>query len=57
MQIKKIFKREIALQLMCNKKHNFLYTEPNRNKNWLSVFCFEETPELLNDLTEITNKK
>lgn len=56
MKLKKIFKRKIALELMGSKKHNFLYTEPNREKNNLSVFVFEETEALLNDLTEITNR-
>lgn len=53
MQIKKIFKRDIALKLVENG-HRLIYTEPNRLKNYLSVFCFQETEELLRDLTELT---
>ncbi|NMM65472.1 hypothetical protein HBE96_23115 [Clostridium sp. P21] len=54
METKKIFKRAIALELIASKKHNFLYTEPNRNKTGFSVFIFEKTPELLTDLTKLT---
>lgn len=53
MEIKKIFKREIALELI-TKGHKLIYTEPNRNKRDFSVFCFEETDELLEDLTKLT---
>ncbi|WP_409069897.1 hypothetical protein ACFLKB_12035 [Clostridium sp. FAM 1755] len=53
MKIKKIFKREIALNLISNG-HKLIYTEPNRNIHIFSVFCFEETTELLKDLTELT---
>lgn len=56
MKVKKIFKRSIALELMSSKKHNFLYTEPNREKSGFSVFVFEETEELLNHLTVITHR-
>ncbi|GEM_PF-3240603 len=56
MKVKKIFKRSIALELMSSKRHNFLYTEPNREKQGFSVFIFEETEELLNDLTIITHR-
>lgn len=55
-RVKKIFSREIALELK-TKGHELLYTEPNREKVWLSVFCFKETKELLNDLTELTRKE
>jgi hypothetical protein len=54
MRVKKIFKLQIALQLLSSKKHNLLYTESNRNKDGFTVFCFEESEELLKDLTEIT---
>lgn len=56
MKVKKIFKRSIALELISSRKHNFLYTEPNREKLGFSVFIFEETEELLNDLTVITHR-
>lgn len=54
-RIKKIFSREIALELK-ERGHEILYTEQNREKNWLSVFCFRETRELLEDLTLLTKK-
>jgi hypothetical protein len=53
MKIKKIFKREIALQLI-SLDNNLIYTEPNREKIWFSVFCFECTDKLLKDLSDIT---
>ncbi|WP_185750684.1 hypothetical protein [Clostridium sp. KNHs214] len=54
MKIKKIFKREIALELI-QMGHTLVYTEPNRDKRDFSVFCFMETTELLRDLTRLTN--
>lgn len=53
MKIKKIFKREIALELV-SLGHQLIYTEPNRNRRDFSVFCFVETDELLEDLTKLT---
>jgi hypothetical protein len=54
MKIKKIFSREIALKLMANN-NKLLYTEQNRNKPWLVVFCFEETNTLLHELSTLTH--
>ncbi|AJD26103.1 hypothetical protein G8E05_10720 [Clostridium botulinum] len=54
MKIKKIFKREIALQLV-SMGHKLIYTEPNRNIENFVVFCFEEDNKLLNDLTKLTH--
>jgi len=54
MKIFKIFKREIALNLI-SMGNKLIYTEPNRRKNWLVVFCFEDTDKLHNDLTDINN--
>jgi hypothetical protein len=53
---KKIFKKSIAIELMCNG-FEFTHTEPNYKKNWLTVFCFEESTELLNKLTEINDRE
>lgn len=53
MNIYKIFKREIALKLI-QQGNNLVYTEPNRNKIWFSVFCFENTEKLHSDLSKIT---
>ena len=53
MKIKKIFKREIALELI-QKGHKLMYTEPNRDIPTFVVFCFIETEELLSDLTKLT---
>lgn len=55
MEIKKIFSRSVALELMA-AGNKVLYTESNRSKNWLVVFCFQETKDLLEQLTYITSK-
>lgn len=55
MVIKKIFSKQIAIKLMVGG-FNLVFTEENRLKKWLTVFCFEETPELLEELTKINNK-
>ena len=52
---KKIFSKSIAVQLIV-LGNELLYTEPNRLKPNLSVFVFNETEELLEQLTSITNK-
>jgi len=52
---KKIFSKSIAVQLIV-LGNELLYTEPNRLKQNLSVFVFNETEELLEQLTNITNK-
>jgi len=52
---KKIFSKSIAVQLIV-LGNELLYTEPNRLKQNLSVFVFNETEELLEQLTIITNK-
>lgn len=53
MGYKKIYSKKVSLQLIING-HELLWTEPNRNKKWLSVFVFKTTSSLLNDLTEIS---
>jgi hypothetical protein len=55
MEIKKIFGKKVALQLIANN-NKLLYTEENHQKKWLSVFVFEETPKLMSELTTITSK-
>lgn len=52
---KKIFSKSIAVQLI-KLGNELLFTEPNRLKPNLSVFVFNETPELLKQLTILTNK-
>jgi len=52
---KKIFSKSIAVQLIV-LGNELLYTELNRLKHNLSVFVFNETEELLEQLTSITNK-
>ena len=54
MHIKKIFKQKLATQLLING-HNLIKTEPNTYKPEFSVYLFEETVELLDDLTKFTN--
>lgn len=55
MKVKKIYSKRIFEELMCLKKHKFLNTQDNLKYSWLKVFVFEETPELLNDLTILTH--
>lgn len=52
---KKIFSKSIAVQLI-QLGNELLYTEPNTKKPYLSVFVFNETKELLEQLTNITRK-
>lgn len=52
---KKIFSKSIAIQLIV-WGNELLFTEVNRLKPHLSVFVFNETPKLLEQLTLITNK-
>lgn len=56
MNIFKVFSREKAL-ICISKDCRLIYTEPNRNKPWLSVFCFEDTEKLHKILTSLQNKK
>ncbi|SHH36597.1 hypothetical protein [Clostridium grantii] len=53
MNIKKIFKKQIAEELMKNG-NNFQGTEINRNKIGFLVFLFEDTDKLRSDLDSIT---
>ncbi len=50
---KKIFSKSIAVQLIV-LGNELLFTEANRLKPHLSVFVFNETPKLLEQLTNIT---
>lgn len=54
MDYKKIFSKAIALELIA-KGYELIGTEPNKYKPWLSVFVFENTTYLLEELTNITN--
>lgn len=55
MEIFKVFKREMALDLI-TMGNNLIYTEPNRQKSWLVVFCFEDTEKLHEDISKIMKK-
>lgn len=55
MKIFKIFKRDLALQLIV-EGNRLIYTEPNKTKKWLVVFCFEDTSNLRKDIEKITKK-
>lgn len=55
MKVKKIYSKRIFEELMCLNRHKFLNTQNNLKYTWLKVFVFEETPELLNDLTILTH--
>ena len=48
MNIYKVFSKNKAFKLI-DLGNRLIYTEPNRKKNWLSVFCFEETDKLHKD--------
>ena len=48
MEIYKVFSRNKALKLIA-LGNRLIYTEPNKKKNWLSVFCFEDTDKLHKD--------
>lgn len=50
--IKKIHSKNIVLQLI-RKGHDFIYCEPHATKERLTVFFFEETAQLKQDLNEI----
>lgn len=55
MNYKKIFSRAIALELI-GQDFELVGTEKNKYKPWLSVFVFEKTTNLLDALTNITQK-
>lgn len=52
---KKIYSKKVFLELV-TRGHSLLWTEPNKNNKWLSVFVFKIDDTLLKDLTEITSK-
>lgn len=55
-QYKKIYSKKVFLELI-TRGHSLLWTEPNKNNKWLSVFVFKIDDTLLKDLTEITSKQ
>lgn len=54
MPSKKIFKMELAVQLI-RKGHDLVGTKVNKFDNGKTVFIFNETKELLRDVTEFTS--
>lgn len=54
MKIYKIFTMKLARELG-RMKFKCVGTEPNRNAPWLNVFLFEDSPELREALTKLTN--
>jgi|tagenome__1003787_1003787.scaffolds.fasta_scaffold12512123_1 hypothetical protein len=50
---KRIFKKELAVQLI-RKGHDLIDAERNKNNPSKTVFVFNETEQLLKDLTELT---
>lgn len=56
MKIKKIFTLWLATELR-DRGFYILKVEPNTKKPWLKVYIFEETPQLLAALSEITAKR
>lgn len=55
MKVKKIFTKKVAYKLI-EKNHNLIDMEDNLKHKGLKVYVFEETEELLRDLTEITKQ-
>lgn len=53
MEYKKIYSKKVFLELIV-KGHELLWTEPNKNRPWLSVFVIRIDDTLLKDLTTIT---
>ncbi|ENK1242996.1 hypothetical protein AB2063_001124 [Clostridium botulinum] len=53
MKVKKIFTKKVAYELI-QKGHNLIDMEKNLKHEGFKVYVFEETEELLRDLTEIT---
>lgn len=52
MKIFKIFKKDMALDLV-SMGNKIIYTEPNKKKNWLIVFCFEDNEQLHVDINKL----
>ncbi|MGE7887834.1 hypothetical protein ACQKN7_10735 [Bacillus cereus] len=52
MVIKKIHSKRVAL-LLIRRGHDFVYCEPHKKNERLTVFFFEDTKKLNADLTEI----
>ncbi|HID0816102.1 DUF5659 domain-containing protein [Clostridium botulinum] len=53
MKVKKIFTKKVAYELI-QKGHNLVDMEDNLKHKGFKVYVFEETQELLKDLTQIT---
>lgn len=54
MKVYKIFTMKLARELG-RMKFKCVGTEPNRNAPWLNVFLFEDSQELREVLTKLTN--
>ena len=53
MLTKRIFNKPTAYELI-NRGHDLVRTENNHKKKWMKVFVFQQTDELLEDLTDIS---
>lgn len=53
--VKKIFSKKVAYELI-QKGFNIVDMETNLKHKWLKVFVFEESQELLQELTKISKK-
>ncbi|MDU2123443.1 MAG: DUF5659 domain-containing protein [Clostridium celatum] len=55
MEVIKIFSKRVATELI-GRGNSLIRTENNLKRKSYSVFIFEDTEKLKNDLTEISNK-
>jgi hypothetical protein len=55
MKIFKVFKRDWFLKCM-ELGDEYLYAEDNRDNPKYKVFCFLDTPQIRNHITELDNK-
>lgn len=53
MKLYVIYSLRVAAEL-CHQGFRVVKTEPNRDKPWLYVYLFEDTPQLRQALKEVT---
>lgn len=51
----KIFTLSLARALI-DKGHKVVMIMPNRNKPWLNVYCFADSPEIREEVRNITSQ-
>ena len=53
---KNIYNKTIFVELV-KKKHNFLHSMRNRRNKNFQIYVFEQTPELIADLIELSERR